>query len=79
MEDKHKYILARDIDKVFIHVELLYNELKKIKRRVYYRQYYRKRKEKMENIKKKILNESSDEMENTERTQQNKNYVLYFD
>ena len=75
MEDKYKFLLAKDIDVLFSHVELLYNELKRIKRRVYYRQYYRKRRENIENIKKKIVNEPSEEenpIDPTDKTQEKK-------
>ena len=80
MEDKYKFLLAKDIDVLFSHVELLYNELKRIKRRVYYRHYYRKRRQNIENIKKKIINEPSEEDKPTDKTQkEKKEYTLYFD
>lgn len=46
--NKYNYIVGKDIESLCNQVETLFNELKRIKRRVYFRKYYHNNKAKIQ-------------------------------
>lgn len=71
-------ILDRDIKNLIVSCEIMLDELKRIKRRRYYRKYYLSRKKKISDQKKKVLQKNLEKQTINNDINQ-KEYILYFD